>query len=85
MVEITVKIDGMMCSMCEAHVNDAIRRTLPVKKVSSSHETGTTTIVAEQSMPAERLEEIIATAGYRVLAVEEKPWVKKGFLYFLRK
>ena len=26
MIKITLEIDGMMCGMCEAHVNDAIRR-----------------------------------------------------------
>ena len=31
-----LKIDGMACGMCESHVNDAIRRAFPVKKVSSS-------------------------------------------------
>ena len=25
MIETTVKVDGMMCGMCEAHVSDAIR------------------------------------------------------------
>ena len=28
MIRITVKVDGMMCGMCEAHVNDAIRREM---------------------------------------------------------
>ena len=28
MVQITVKVDGMQCSMCEAHVNEAVRRAL---------------------------------------------------------
>ena len=32
MIETTVKVDGMMCGMCEAHVSDAIRGALPVKK-----------------------------------------------------
>ena len=40
MLQITVKIDGMMCGMCEAHVNDAIRKAFPVKKVSASHSKG---------------------------------------------
>lgn len=31
MNKITVKIDGMMCGMCESHVNNAIRLWLPVK------------------------------------------------------
>ena len=38
MQEITVGVDGMMCGMCESHVNDAVRAAFPtVKKVSSSH------------------------------------------------
>ena len=35
MIETTVKVDGMMCGMCEAHVSDAIRGALPVKKVTA--------------------------------------------------
>ena len=35
MIKTTLKIDGMMCGMCESHVNDAIRKAFPaVKKVS---------------------------------------------------
>ena len=26
MIQTTVKVSGMACSMCEAHVNDTIRR-----------------------------------------------------------
>ncbi len=29
MVKTTLKIDGMMCGMCESHVNDAIRNAFP--------------------------------------------------------
>lgn len=37
MVETIVKVDGMMCGMCESHVNEAVRKAFPeVKKVSSS-------------------------------------------------
>lgn len=32
----TVQVNGMMCGMCESHVNDAVRKAFPVKKVSSS-------------------------------------------------
>ena len=35
MQEITVGVDGMMCGMCESHVNDTVRAAFPtVKKVS---------------------------------------------------
>ncbi len=29
MIKTTLKIDGMMCSMCEAHFCDVIRRAVP--------------------------------------------------------
>jgi len=32
MMKITLKIDGMMCGMCESHVNDTLRKAFPVKK-----------------------------------------------------
>lgn len=31
MTQTTLKIDGMMCGMCESHINDAIRKEFPVK------------------------------------------------------
>lgn len=37
MLKIMVQVDGMMCGMCEAHVNDASRKAFPVKKATSSH------------------------------------------------
>lgn len=32
MVKITLKIDGMSCGMCEAHINDAVRAAFRIKK-----------------------------------------------------
>ena len=29
MIETVVKVDGMMCGMCESHVNDAVRKAFP--------------------------------------------------------
>lgn len=40
MLKITLGVDGMMCGMCESHVNDAVRKAFPVKKVTSSHGKG---------------------------------------------
>lgn len=38
MVKTVLKIDGMMCGMCEAHMNDLIRKNFKVKKVTSSRQ-----------------------------------------------
>ena len=36
MIKTTLKIDGMMCGMCESHMNDVIRKNFKIKKVTSS-------------------------------------------------
>ena len=50
MYEIILKVDGMKCGMCEAHVNDAVRDNFNVKKVKSSHSKGQTVILTEEDM-----------------------------------
>ena len=40
MQQYTLKIDGMMCGMCESHVNESIRNAFSVKKVTSSQAKG---------------------------------------------
>ena len=47
MIRMTIKVEGMACSMCEAHVNEAIRKAVPVKKVTSSHKKGETQLILE--------------------------------------
>ena len=50
MIQTTVRISGMACSMCEAHINDTIRRTFSVEKVSSSHTKGETVILSHEPL-----------------------------------
>ena len=40
MIRTTAKIDGMMCSMCETHIQDAIRKAFPVRSVKASRAKG---------------------------------------------
>lgn len=85
MIEVTLKIDGMKCGMCESHVNDLARRVPGVKKATSSHAKGEAVIIAEDNVSVESLKEAISKDGYRVLSEESKPYVKKGFFSFLKK
>lgn len=78
MIETTLKIDGMACSMCESHINDAIRSAFSVKKVHSSHKNGVTVILSENSLPDNKIREVIQSTGYKLLSVTEKPYEKKG-------
>jgi len=61
---LVLEIDGMMCPMCESHVNDAIRNHFQVKSVKSSHKTGLTEIISDQELDKEELKKVIAQTGY---------------------
>lgn len=78
MYETVVKVEGMMCSMCEAPINQAIRDALPVKKVTSSHKKGQTVITSEQPLDESLVRSTIDATGYRVLDVSEQQAKKKG-------
>ena len=79
MVKTTLTIDGMMCAMCESHVNDAVRAAATVKKVTSSHKKGRTEIVSEDALDEARLRAAIEATGYHVLSYTAEPYEKRGF------
>ncbi len=85
MIETIVKVDGMMCGMCEGHINDAIRSHFPVKKVSSSHSKGRTVIQSQEPLDREQLVRVIDATGYKVLDVVSRPVEKRGLLGHLKK
>ncbi len=66
-----LKIDGMYCSMCESHVNDAIRNNFQVKKVKSKHKTGDVLIETINPIDLEKLTNILNSTGYKVLDLKE--------------
>ena len=70
--KITMKIDGMMCGMCESHVNDAIRSNLNVRKLKTSHSTGLSEFLTNDVVSDESLKEIIEKTGYRVLDIKRE-------------
>ena len=77
MYESTVRIDDMMCSMCEAHVNDALRGSLNVNKVSSSHKKGETVIISENEISVEQVSSALDGSGYAVTDLTCEPYEKK--------
>ena len=81
MIKTTLKIDGMMCGMCESHINDTIRRDFKIKKVASSHSKGVTEIISDNPLDENALRE----TGYKVLDIKAEPYEKKRFSLFGRK
>lgn len=85
MLKITMGIDGMMCGMCESHINDAIRREFKIKKVTSSHTKKQTVILTEKPLDEDKLRKVIDDTGYKVMSIETSEEEKKGGLFGLFK
>lgn len=85
MYQTTVGVDGMMCGMCEAHVNDALRRVDGVKKTSSSYSKGQSEVIAEDAVDTDRLRAAVEETGYKVLSISAVPYEKKGLFSRFKK
>lgn len=83
MIQVTLKIDGMMCGMCESHINDCIRSHFQIKKVTSSHTKGETIITAETAPDLDKLKAAIAETGYTVTDAKVETIEKKSGLFGL--
>ena len=83
MIKTTVKVDGMMCGMCESHVNDAVRKAFQVDKVTSSHSKGETVIISDGPVDEAKLKTAISATGYEVKGITSEPYEKKkGTVFF---
>jgi len=79
MIKTTMKIDGMMCGMCEAHICDAIRKAVPeAKKVAASRSKKEASFLTEEAVDTNSLKAAIDATGYTCLGMESAPYEKKG-------
>ena len=85
MVKTVLKIDGMMCGMCEAHMNDLIRKNFKVKKVTSSAKDGETVIISDAELDIPWAKKQIKDNGYELVDYTSEPYEKKGLFHFGRK
>ena len=78
MIKTTVGIEGMSCCMCEAHINDVVRREFKVKSVKSSVKKKNSEIVSKEPIDEEKLRKAITDTGYTVTGITSEEYVKKG-------
>ena len=78
MIKTTVGIDGMMCDMCEAHINDAFRKHFSVKSAKSDRKKKRCVVVSDEPLDEDRIRQVIAETGYDLLSISSEPYQKKG-------
>ena len=78
MIQTTIGIDGMMCEMCEAHINDAIRKNFAVKSAKSNRKKKQCVVVSEEALDEAKIRKVIGETGYDLLSISSGPYQKKG-------
>jgi len=66
-MEKTMKIEGMMCSHCEARVKKALEALKQVEEAIVSHETGTAVVKLNKDVSDAVLKKTVEKEGYKVL------------------
>lgn len=84
MIKLIVKVESMACGMCEAHINEAVRNSFQVKKVTSSHTKKQTVIITENDIDEQKLRDVIAESGYEAVSIVSEPYEKKGLFSAFR-
>ena len=62
--EMTRPVEGMKCGMCEAHVNDIIRKNFDVKSVKASARKNNVFIKYENDLDLDLMKEKLKEFGY---------------------
>jgi copper chaperone CopZ len=75
-----LKIDGMMCSMCETHVNEIVRKGFKVYKTKSNHSKNEVVFTTDEILSEEKIKNVFEPTGYKVLSISIEENVKKKII-----
>ncbi|MBQ8900185.1 MAG: metal-transporting ATPase, partial [Akkermansia sp.] len=64
---ITIKVEGMMCPHCEAHVTKALLAIPGVTDCKADHKAKLVTLTTSQDIPLDTLHNTITAQGYTVV------------------
>ena len=66
----TMKIEGMMCPMCEKHTVEALEKLEGVESAVASHSEGSAVVTLSKDVDNELLTKAVTEAGYKVLGIQ---------------
>lgn len=69
-MEKTMKIEGMMCTHCEARVKKALEALDAVEQAQVSHEAGTAVVTLSADVANDVLKNAVEAQDYPVISVE---------------
>lgn len=85
MVETILRVDGMMCGMCESHINDVVRKTAPGEQGDFFPHQGRDGHRLGAAGGCGGAEGCHCRNGLHRDRCADRPYEKKGFFSFLKK
>ena len=65
----TMKIEGMMCGLCEARVKKVLEALDGVSQAEVSHESGTAVVILTQDVADEVLKKAVEDQDHKVVSI----------------
>ena len=78
------RVTGMSCSMCESHINDAIRNVCDPKNVRSDRHRNETVVIAGE-LDTQAVCDAVNGLGYEAEFVSEEAYEKPSLFGFLKR
>ena len=79
MYKYVLKINGMRCGMCEAHIEDTVRKKIKVKRVNASHIKNELTVITDMVLDEKDFHILLDETGY-IIDSFKISYAKKTFL-----
>lgn len=67
MKELTLQVNGMMCTGCENRIKNAVGNIDGVKSAIADHTTGKVTVITDNDLSKEVIKEALEDIGYEVV------------------
>lgn len=65
-MKVTIKVEGMMCPHCEAHVKKSLEAVNGVVLAEASHKAGEVVVTLSGDVSLDTLKDVITKEGYTV-------------------
>ena len=81
MFKTTIQVEGMACSMCENHVQEAIRRLGSVSKVKANRKKKEVSFLSEEILDPKTIQKTIEGLGYECKSISTSEYKKKSLFF----
>ena len=68
----SLEVPDMHCGMCEAHIEDVIRKSARIKKVTANRHKSLVNIYSDEPLDVELIKTSITKTGYRVNNIKKE-------------